>query len=56
MSGPVFERARTPKGFRQVTVDAESPTVIWPGGVDLAPDMLYERVRTDAWPGEEQAA
>lgn len=25
-------------------------TVVWPGGADLAPDTLYERVRTGAWP------
>jgi hypothetical protein len=50
MFGPVFEDARTRKGFEQVTVDAEIGTVVWPGGADLAPDTLYERVRTGAWP------
>jgi hypothetical protein len=50
MRGPVFERARSEDGFREVSVDAESGTVVWPGGADLAPDTLYERVRTGAWP------
>ncbi|HKJ36355.1 MAG TPA: DUF2442 domain-containing protein [Solirubrobacterales bacterium] len=50
MRGPVFERARTEKGFAEVTVDEESGTIVWPGGADLAPDTLYERVRTGAWP------
>lgn len=50
MRGPVFERARTREGFRQVSVDAETGTVVWPGGADLAPDTLYERVRTGVWP------
>ncbi len=50
MKGPVFEDARTPNGFAEVTVDSETGTVAWPGGADLAPDTLYERVRTGAWP------
>jgi hypothetical protein len=56
MRGPVFEQARTPEGFSEVTVDAETGTVVWPGGADLAPDTLYERVRTGAWPDEGVAA
>ena len=50
MHGPVFENARTPDGFAQVHVDPEGGTVVWPGGADLAPDTLYERVRTGTWP------
>jgi hypothetical protein len=29
--------------FAQVTVDGESGTVTWPGGIDLAPEPLYEQ-------------
>jgi Protein of unknown function (DUF2442) len=50
MHGPVFELARTERGFAMVSVDAESGTIVWPGGADLAPDTLYERVRTGVWP------
>jgi hypothetical protein len=50
MWGPVFAEARTPAGFAAVEVDPELGTVVWPGGADLAPDTLYERVRTGAWP------
>ena len=50
MQGPVFAEARVPRGFARVQVDAETGTVVWPGGADLAPDMLYERVRTGVWP------
>ena len=50
MQGPVFQRARTEEGFAEVAVDEESGTIVWPGGGDLAPDTLYERVRTGAWP------
>jgi len=31
-------------------------TVAWPGGADLAPDTLYVRVQTGAWPASELAA
>lgn len=50
--GPVFADARTVAGFREVAVDRETGTIAWPGGADLAPDTLYERVRTGAWPEE----
>lgn len=56
MHGPVFERARTPKGFAEARVDPQTRTVCWPNGADLAPDTLYERIRTGLWPEERQAA
>jgi Protein of unknown function (DUF2442) len=56
MRGPIFERARTPEGFSEVVVDGEIGTVAWPGGADLAPDTLYERVRSGAWPKSHVAA
>lgn len=56
MRSPVFSQARTPAGFTGVRVDVESGTVVWPGGADLAPDTLYERVRTGVWPERRAAA
>jgi Protein of unknown function (DUF2442) len=56
MRGPVFEHARTAEGFSEVLVDAEIGTVAWPGGADLAPDTLYARVRSGAWPVDVAAA
>ncbi len=56
MNGPVFEHARTPEGFAAAELDPESGTVTWPGGADLAPDTLYERVKTGAWTGRRVAA
>ena len=50
MWGPIFERARTEEGFAEAYLDAETRTVAWPGGADLAPDTLYERVRSGACP------
>lgn len=56
MRGPVFEQARTPTGFAKLEVDGETGTVTWPGDADLAPDTLYVRVRTGAWPDQDVAA
>jgi len=56
MRGPVFEQARTPDGFARVRVDPEIGTIVWPGGADLAPDTLYERIRTGASPDQAAAA
>jgi Protein of unknown function (DUF2442) len=56
MWGPVFERARTEEGFAEMYLDPESHTVAWPGGADLAPDTLYERVRSGIWPQSPAAA
>jgi Protein of unknown function (DUF2442) len=56
MRGPVFEEARSPEGFAKAEADKETGTVIWPGGADLAPDTLYERLRSGTWPGSRAAA
>ena len=56
MRGPVFAEARTREGFAKVAVDREIGTVVWPGGADLAPDTLYVRAQTGAWPGHSVAA
>ncbi len=56
MRGPVFDRARTREGFAEAFVDAESGTVVWPGGADLAPDTLYLRVVNGTWPSADVAA
>jgi hypothetical protein len=44
MRGPVFAGARTPTGFARAAVDG------------LAPDTLYERIRTGTWPDQSLAA
>ena len=56
MHGPVFAEARTPKGFDHVSIDHETGTVTWPGGADLAPDTLYFRIKSGAWPDHDLAA
>lgn len=44
LRGPVFEAAQTTEGFAQVSIDPEGRTVCWPGGADLAPDVLHRAV------------
>lgn len=56
MHGPVFKRARTRAGFTEAHVDRDTGTVCWPGGADLAPDTLVERIRTGLWPDQSRAA
>jgi Protein of unknown function (DUF2442) len=31
--------------FGQVTVDPEAGTIVWPNGIDLAPEPLYDRAK-----------
>jgi hypothetical protein len=41
----VFQRwTADPEEFAKVSVDPESGTVTWPGGLDVAPDRLYLEV------------
>jgi hypothetical protein len=40
--GPVFEPLRRdPQLFRQVRVDDELGTIVWPNGADFDPDVLH---------------
>jgi hypothetical protein len=40
--GPVFEPLRNdPQLFRQVRVDEELGTIVWPNGADFDPDVLH---------------
>jgi hypothetical protein len=36
--------------FRQVEVDPEAGTIVWPNGVDLCPDVLYSLVMGEPLP------
>jgi len=39
---------RDPAYFRQVTVDPELRTVVWPNGLDPAPELLYRQLKAGA--------
>jgi hypothetical protein len=42
LRGPIFEAIRgDPSLFKQVTVDEELGTIIWPNGADIDPDVLH---------------
>ncbi len=41
LRGPVFEPLRDPDKFREVYVDDELGTIVWPNGADICPDVLY---------------
>jgi hypothetical protein len=45
----VFRRWRdNPAEFAEVSVDLDSGTIVWPGGLDVAPDRLYSDVARTA--------
>ncbi len=41
----VFEPLRDPSYFALVRVDTEAGTIVWPNGLDMAPEPLYEKAR-----------
>jgi hypothetical protein len=42
LDGPVFEPLRDQSFFQRVRVNADTGTVEWPNGADMAPEFLYE--------------
>lgn len=48
--GGVFAPLRDAEQFARVRLVPSFGTIEWPGGVDLDPDSLYERVRAGARP------
>jgi hypothetical protein len=45
LHGPVFEPLKDPEFFSRVEVD-DFGAIHWPNGADLAPDALYEEIKS----------
>ena len=41
LKGPMFGPLKDPARFREVRVDPELETIVWPNGADICPDVLY---------------
>jgi hypothetical protein len=41
----VLSALNDPGYFAEVTVDHEAGTIVWPGGIDLAAEPLYEQAK-----------
>jgi hypothetical protein len=41
----VFEKLKDPEIFRQAYI--ENGAVTWPGNIDLAPDAMYQAIKTN---------
>jgi hypothetical protein len=52
--GGVFAPLEDTSFFRQVRVDSEAGTIIWPNDVDLCPDVLYSLVTGKPIPGGKE--
>ena len=46
LEGSVLGALRDPVRFRDAYVDPELGTVVWPGGADVAPEFLYEAIKS----------
>jgi hypothetical protein len=47
---PAFSPLRDPALFEQVKIDEQTGTIVWPGDVDLDPDVTYAAL--DLGPGK----
>jgi hypothetical protein len=41
----ILQPLNDPAYFARVRVDPEAGTIAWPGGIDLAPEPLYEQAK-----------
>lgn len=48
LDGEMFEPLRDVQLFRQLKLDADTHTIVWPNGADLAPEFVRGLVRLAA--------
>ena len=48
LDGEMFEPLRDVQFFRQLKLDADTHTIVWPNGADLAPEFVRSLVRLAA--------
>lgn len=48
LEGPIFEPLRDPEYFRQLEVNPDIHTIVWPNGADFAPEFLYSQLPVEA--------
>ena len=54
LKGPVFDPLKDQSLFAKLTLDQELTTIVWPNGVDLAPEYLFFQTFKDAPEWQEQ--
>jgi hypothetical protein len=50
--GGIYSPLSDPRTFGRVRIDAEAQTLVWPGDVDICPDVLYHLATGAALPGD----
>ena len=47
LAGPMFDSLKEPDLFTKLRVDKELQTIVWPNGIDLAPEYIYYQAFRD---------
>ena len=43
--GPYSNGFKEPEAFKRFRIDPQFHTLVWPNGADIAPELLYDRVK-----------